>query len=106
MKLYYVLGLATFVVLSQFTLAAPAIPANALGQVEATINFCVRADAKSVDKYKEWGKAIVAGMSEKELAEARESAEYKENYSTITSQLEKAPADKAVESCRAALEGK
>jgi len=105
MKLYYVLGLATFAVLSQFTLAAPAIPSSALGQVEATINFCVRADAKSADRYKEWGKAIVAGMSEKELAEARESAEYKENYSAITSQLDKLPTDKAVESCRAAVGG-
>jgi len=44
-------------------------------------------------------------MSEKELAEARESAEYKENYSAITSQLDKLPTDKAVESCRAAVGG-
>ena len=106
MKLYCILGLAAFVVLSQFTLAAPSIPPKALGQVEATINYCAKADSKSADKYKEWGKAIVAGMSEKELAEARESSDYKDTYSAITSELDKLPADKVVENCRAALGGK
>ena len=105
MRLYSILGLAAFFVLSQFTLAAPSIPPKALGQVEATINFCAQADSKLADKYKEWGKAIVADMSEKELKEARDSSDYKETYSAITGQLEKVPAEKAVESCRAALEG-
>lgn len=106
MKLYRVLGLAGFVVFSQFTLAAPSIPPKALGQVEATIELCVRVDSKSAAKYKELGKAVVAGMSDKDLAEVRESRAYKESYKAITGQLEKVPADKAVEGCRAALPSK
>jgi hypothetical protein len=103
MKLYGTLGLAAFFVLSQFTLAAPSVPPKALGQAESTIDFCVRVDSKSADKYTALGKAVVAGMSEKELAETRNSSDYKETYSAITGQLEKTPADKAVEGCRASL---
>jgi len=79
------------------------MPPKALGQVEATIDFCVRVDSKLADKYKAFGKAVVGDMSEKELKEARDSGDYKENYSAITGQLEKTPADKAVEGCRASL---
>lgn len=102
MKLYGI-GLAVFLVLPQFTLAAPPIPPKALGQVEATVDFCVRVDSKFADKYKALGKAVVAGLSEKELKEARDSSDYKETYREITGQLEKTPADKVVEGCRASL---
>lgn len=105
MKLYRVLGLAGFVVFSQFTLAAPSIPPKALGQVEATIAFCARVDSKWTGRYKELGKVVVAGMWGKQLDGARDSSDYKESYRAITSQLEKVPADTAVESCRAAFPG-
>ena len=82
---------------------AESIPPAALGQVEATVNFCAQADAKAADRYKEIGKSLVAGMSEKELAEARRSSEYKETYEAITTELQKMPADQAIESCRVSM---
>jgi len=103
MKLYGWLSLAALCALPQVTRAAPAVPPKALGSVEATVKFCAQADSKSADKYKEWGKLLVREMSEKELAEARSSSDYKETYETITAELEKIPSDKAVETCRAAL---
>ena len=105
MKIYSVLGLAAIVsVVPQRALAAPPVPPKALASVEATIDFCSRADSKSADKYKGWGKLVVRDMSEKELAEARGSSEYKEVYDTLSAELEKVPTKKAVDTCRASLQ--
>lgn len=103
MKFYRILCLSAVIAVPQFTPASPAVPPNALGQVEATVNFCSKVDSKSADKYKEWGKRVISGMSEKELSDARNSSEYKESYEMITNELGKIPAEKAVEGCRAAL---
>jgi hypothetical protein len=86
------------------TPAVPAMPPNALGSIEATIMFCARVDSKSADKYKELGKRATEGMTEKEVADARASSEYKGAYTAITTDLEKMPVDKAAEACRGALE--
>jgi hypothetical protein len=98
-----VLGLAAIVSIPQLVLAAPPVPPKALGSVEAKIDFCSRIDSKSADKYKEWGKLLVRDMSEKELAEARGSSEYKETYDALSADLEKVPKEKAVDACRASL---
>jgi hypothetical protein len=103
MKLYPVLGLAAILSIPQLALAAPPVPPKALGSVEATIDFCSRVDSKSADKYKEWGKLLVRDMTEKELAEARGSSEYKETYDALSAELEKLPKEKAVDGCRASL---
>ena len=84
--------------------SAPPVPPKALGNVEAIVNFCVRVDQESADKYKSLQKAVTHDMTEKELAEARDSADYKEAYDAVTGELEKIPAEKAPKSCRAALE--
>jgi len=103
MKIYRMLGLAALLTIPAFTLGENSIPPAALGQVEATIGFCAKVDSGSAEQYKEWGKKIVAGMKEKELKAARESNDYKESYESITSQLDKIPADKIVQACHAAV---
>jgi hypothetical protein len=103
MKIHFIICLAVVIALPRLTPAGPSMPPNALGHVEATVNFCVRVDSKSADKYKEIGKRLVSGMSQKALAEARSSTEYKESYDAITSDLVKLPAEKGVEGCRAGL---
>jgi hypothetical protein len=52
-------------------------PPKALGQVEATINYCAKAASKSADKHKEWGKHTTKTL-------------------TARLQLEEIPADKVV----------
>lgn len=99
-KFYRSLGLVAVLTFANHTLAAPAVPPKALGMVEAKLDFCSRVDSESADKYKEYGKTVVAGMSEKELKEARESSDYKAAYNALTGQLEKIPQEKAVASCR------
>lgn len=64
------------------------------------LNFCGHADSKSTERYKKWAKLLVREMSEKELDDARSSSQYEETYEAVTSELEKIPADDAVEGCR------
>lgn len=99
-KFYCTLGLVAVLALANQTLAAPAVPPKALGMVEAKVDFCARVDSQSADKYKELGKLAVAGMSEKEVKEARESNDYKTAYNALTGQFEKIPQEKAVAGCR------
>jgi hypothetical protein len=73
--------------------------------VEATVSFCAHVDSKSADQYKDLGKKVVGGLSEKELAEARSSDDYNQTFEAITDQLEKVPQEKALATCRAALRG-
>src|ERR1700674_1275429 len=87
----------------QLTPAAPAVAPKTIGHIEAVVNFCSRIDSESADKYKELGKQVVRDMSEKELADARNTDEYKESYEAIITELEKAPADKATKGCRSML---
>ena len=103
MKFSRTLGIAVLFAFPALILGESSVPPAALGQVEATINFCSNVDSSSAAQYKEWGKRLVANMTEKELKEARDSSEYKQNYDSITSQLAKVPAEKAVPTCRAAL---
>lgn len=102
-KLSCTLSLAAILTFPQVTFAASSVPAKALGQIEAAGDFCARVDAPSADKYKAAGKALVRGMSEKEVKEARESSDYRTAYDTMTGALEKVPQDKAVESCRSSV---
>lgn len=97
------LGLVAVVAFPQLMLAGHSIPPQALGQIEATGNFCARVDSPWADKYKQGDKVLAAIMSEKELKEARESSDYKAAYDATTGRLEKIPQDKAVEGCRARL---
>jgi hypothetical protein len=97
------LGLVAVLSFPQLMVAAHSFPPQALGQIEATGNFCAGVDAPWADKYKQAGKALAAVVSEKELKETRESSDYKAAYDATTGRLEKLPQDKAVEGCRARL---
>ena len=103
MKILVGFCLTVFLALPRPAPAAPPISPHVVGQVEAMVAFCVKADSKSADKYKEWGKSQVSELSEKELAEIRDSEDYKTMFKFTTTLLQKAPADRAVEGCRAGL---
>ena len=49
---------------------------------------------------------VVGDATEKEVAEARKTQEYKDGYQEISDQLAKVPKEKAVQACTAYLEGK
>ena len=104
MRINRVLWLPSLFALSQIAIAESSLPSAVLGQLEGIVNYCAEADSKLADQYKERGKLVVSGMTDKELSEARQSAEYKDSYDATTGELKKLPADKAVENCRASLQ--
>jgi hypothetical protein len=99
MKIYRALGLGAAIALSQFALAELPIPNGELGQKEGMLDFCSEANPKSAAKYKERGKALVGNASEKDLADARDSGEYKDSYDLIGDELRKVSKDDAVKAC-------
>ena len=64
---------------SQAVLAELPISNANLGQSESVLDFCSKVNPKSSDQYKEPGNALVGNASEKDLAKARSSGEYKDS---------------------------
>ena len=105
MNIYRILGLSAVLALPQLALAK--LPPNStLGQLEGTLDFCAQVDPQSAAKYQEFKKALVQGEPEKDVAEARQSSEYKNAYEAIGEALGKVPKGEAVKACTSFLEGK
>ena len=106
MKTFRALCLSAIVMLPLLALAKLPVPNEVLGKVEGALDFCAQANPQSASKYQEKKKAFVQGASDEEVAEARASQDYKDNYQSATDELSKQPKDQAKKSCAAALEGK
>ena len=105
MKIHRILWLSAVLTLPHLALAKLP-PSSALGQVEGTLDFCAQVDPQSAVKYQEYKKVLVQDASEKELAEARKSSEYKEAYDAIGDALGKVPKDQVVKACTSLVESK
>ena|SRR5215472_5849692 len=106
MKTFRIVCLSAVLALPSLALATLALPNDAFGKIEGALDFCSKADPKSATKYQEKKKLLVQGASEKEVAEARASKEYKEGYDSATNDLAKEPKEQVAKSCAAALEAK
>jgi hypothetical protein len=98
--------LFALVVLPVLAVAKLAIPNDAFGRIEGALDFCAQADPPSASKYQEKKKLLTQGATEKEVAEARESQEYKDGYRQSTDEYTAKPKDEALKACRAAVEEK
>jgi hypothetical protein len=105
MKTLRILCLVAAIVIPQLLLAKLPFTNDAFGKLEGILDFCAKADPQSAAKYQEQDKRLVKDLPENELAEARQSQEYKKAYDAVGSELGKEPTDKAAEACAASLEG-
>lgn len=105
MKIYPVLCFGAAMVLSQLTMAEPVSPPS-LGQLEGILDFCSKVDSKSAPKYHERAKAMLGETSEKDMAKARKSDDYKKAYDWISEELQKTPKQDATKACTDFLEEK
>ena len=105
MKIYRIVCLAAAIVISPFALAKMPFPIDAFGKIEGTLDFCAQADPQAAPKYQEQKKQMVRDVPEQEVSEARSTQEYKDAYEWISTELGKVPKDKAVQTCRASVEG-
>ena len=106
MKIHRILCLCAAIAVPQFALAELPLTNDAFGKIEGTLAFCAEVNPKAAAKYKERAKPFVQGASEKELAEARQTKEYKEAFDWIRGELGKVPKPQAVKACTNFLEGK
>jgi hypothetical protein len=106
MKILCIACLGAAIALPQLALAKMPVPNEAFGRIEGALDFCAQADTGNAAKYQEQKKVLVQGATDDEVAEARASQEYKDNYKSATDELSKQPKDQAKKSCAAALEGK
>jgi hypothetical protein len=105
MKIFRILCWSAVIVIPQLALAKLPFTNNAFGKVEGILDFCAKADPPSASKYQKQKKALVKDVPEKEVAEARQSQEYKDAYDAVGAELGKEPNQKVAEACAASLEG-
>jgi hypothetical protein len=106
MKINRILLICAATMIPQLVNAKLPFSNDSFGKMEGILNYCGKIDAGSSAKYQARGKLLVKDVPEKELTEARKSAEYKESYDSMSADLEKAPKENSVQACRAYLEGK
>ena len=106
MKIIRIVCFSAILVVTPLALAKLSVPKEVLGRVEGALDFCSQADPQSADKYQEKKKALVQEASDQEVAEARASKEYKENYDAATEEMGKQPKEQAKKTCAAVLAGK
>lgn len=105
MNIRRILCLSVVFLIPQLVSAKLQLPVEALGKMEGILDFCTQADSQSASKYQELKKAIVGDAEKKEVADARNTQEYKDSYQGISEELAKVPKEEAVKACSAYLEG-
>lgn len=106
MKIHRILFLCSTIALPQLALAELPFSNDAFGKVEGMLDFCARVDPPAAAKYAEKKKALVKGLPEKEVGEARETEKYKSAYASVSDEAGKQPKDHAVKACTSFLESK
>jgi hypothetical protein len=106
MKILRIACLGSAIALSQLALAKMPLPNEAFGRIEGALDFCAQADTGNAAKYQQQKKVLVQGATDDEVAEARASKEYKENYDAATEEMGKQPKERAKKTCAAVLAGK
>ena len=105
MTIQRILCLTALIGVADVALADPPISNHSLGVLEGTAAFCAELDPEAAAKYQERAKRYVAGMQEKQVAEARDSGQYKEAYQSAGATLSAMSKDQAKKACSGLLQG-
>jgi hypothetical protein len=84
-------------------LAVELPPPAALAQLEGLLDSCSKANPQSASDYKKQRDKLTAGVAEKDLADVRDSEEYKGVYKEISDRFEKASKAELVKTCKVFL---
>ena len=99
MRVTGMLMLAALGALTQVARAELPLSGAVLGQLEATLEHCGRVDAASAEAYKSFARGLTGNATDKELAEARKSAEYREAHAAASEQIGKLPKEESDKAC-------
>lgn len=75
-----------------------------LGQLEAVFEHCGRVSPASAERYKEFAKALTGNAKDKDLAEARKSAEYRDAHDAASEQIGNLPKEESDKACAEGLQ--
>ena len=106
MKIHRVLFVCAAITIPQLAMSKLPFTNDTFGKLEGAVSFCSKVNPDSATRYQETGKGFVRDVPEKELTEARKTAEYKDGYTLSGAELGKMPKDRAIEACSALLETK
>jgi hypothetical protein len=106
MKFNRVLLVCAAITLPQLTMAKLPFAIDEFAKVERTLSFCSELNPSSAAKYQEVAKRYLGNAPEKELAEARNTPEYKEAYESNGALLADMPKEHIIEACSAFLKAK
>jgi hypothetical protein len=106
MKIHRLLFVWAAITIPQLAIAKLPFTNDTFGKLEGAVSFCSKVNPESAAKYQEVGKLFVRDVPEKELTEARKTAEYKDAYELSGAELRKMPKSRAIEACSALLETK
>jgi hydroxypyruvate isomerase len=103
MKIHRILCLSAVIWLPQLAQAELLFTNQALGMVQATLDFCARVDARDAATFHAQETNLVRDVSNQELAGARSNSEYKQAYDLISTALNKVERGDAAETCAAGV---
>jgi len=105
MKLHLVLSSCLLAVMAQSARAEePAPPSGqTLGMMEAILSKCAQIDPKAAARYEQRIPLLTQGVSEKVVAEVRNSDEYRQSYDSTTESLREVSEHDALEDCTRSL---
>src|SRR5258705_11783041 len=75
-----------------------------LGQLEAVFEYCGRVNPASAERYKGFIKGLTGNATDKDLAEARSSAEYRDAHEAASDQIGKLPKEESDKACAEGLQ--
>ena len=104
MKITTVICLGVAIAIPELALAKLPFDNSMFGKVEATLDVCSQADPSSASKYEAKKKELVEGVPEQEIAEARDTKEYKDGYEEAKTQLGKESKEDVLSGCKAVLQ--
>ena len=106
MRIDRILLVCSAICIPQFALADLPFAIDEFGKLETTLKVCSDLQPESRAKYQDIEKRYVGNVSEKDLAEARKTPEYKEAYDSNAEFLANLPKERVIEACNAFLKTK
>ena len=95
----HLLLLGFALLLPQFGGAQLPIPNEEFAKSESMLDFCEKANPKDADKYEKLRKEVVKDTADTDLAEARKTQEYKDDYEKEKAEFAKMPKERTSEVC-------
>ena len=105
-KIFRLIGAVAAVALPQFALANSSVSPQALGTVQAVVDYCLRVDPADASRIRAQQTALLKGLSSQTITGLRGSSDYQQSYELISGLLGKISSHEGAQSCKGSRSGK